>query len=186
MKRIKCTILCWAMGLLLIGCGDSSSNNGQNANTEAHTIIEENELNSVVYAEDDVVNEFIIHYNELSEEDFTDIRKGNIRTKYYAFSYGYYCELLNSNVTNKINVSISQTNDTAEAGVAGMRDIFRDVVKTIDSSLIDDEIYACFDQLIAEGHLKEGVELGSTTIMFAPDVQLSGGYTRGHISIDAQ
>ena len=84
--------------------------------------------------------------NSITQNEFTDISKGNIRTKYFAYSYGYYCELLNSNATNKINVTINETNDNADIGVSGMRDIFHDVAVTIDPSLSDEEVYAHFDE----------------------------------------
>ena len=63
-----------------------------------------------------------------------------------------------------------------------MRDIFRDVIRAIDSSIDDDEIYNCFDSLILDGKLKSDVSLGDMVITFCPDVE----YSRGHIRIEAK
>lgn len=138
------------------------------------------------YAGDMVVDKFISDYNSISESGFTEIERGNIRTKYFAYSYGYYCELLNSSSSGKICVTIDETNENASLGVEGMRDIFRDVIKAIDSSVDDDEIFNCFDSLILDGKLQSDVSLGDTMITFCPDVELSYGYSRGHIRIEAK
>ncbi len=138
------------------------------------------------YIDDMVVNKFISDYNGISESGFTEIERGSIRTKYFAYSYGYYCELLNSSSSGKICVTIDETNENASLGVEGMRDIFRDVIRAIDSSVDDDEIYNCFDSLILDGKLKSDVSLGDTVITFCPDAELSYGYSRGHIRIEAK
>ena len=173
----------------MVGCTNLSSEDKKVANEKEAVSkpgMEENAPQQIVFAKDDVVNEFIIKYNELSNADFTSIRQGNILTKYFAYSNGYYCELLHSNATNKIAVSISQTNDNANYGVVGMRDVFHDVAKTIDFTLSDEEIYSCFDRLVKEGYLKDNVQLGQMTILFVPDKELSRGNSRGHIEIEAQ
>ena len=124
--------------------------------------------------------------NAITQNEFTDIIKGNIRTKYFAYSYGYYCELLNSNATNKINVTINETNDNADIGVSGIRDIFHDVAVTIAPALSDEEVYAHFDELVSNEYMKEGDVLGSMVILYVPDKELSSGHSRGHIEISAQ
>lgn len=139
-----------------------------------------------VYADDKVVNQFIADYNAISQSEFTDIEKGSIRTKYFAYSYGYYCELLHANDTDKINVTINQTNDNADIGVAGMRDIFHDVAITIDPSLSDEEVYSYFDSLITNEYRVEDEVLGTMSIFFSPDKELSNGHSRGHIEIRSQ
>lgn len=140
----------------------------------------------VNYADDDVVNDFIAAYNASSASPITDIDKGNIRTKYFGYSYGYYLELLHANDSDKIKVTITETNENADAGVAGMRDVFHDIAKTVDPSLTDDEIYAYFDGLISGGVQSSGTKLGSMEISYSPDIELSAGHSRGHIEIAAQ
>lgn len=194
MKRIICVIMSLLMVFLLVACGSSSNNSENQTSADESTYTEEKEAENtvvpkeevVVYAEDDVVNQFIADYNSISQSQFTDIKKGNIRTKYFAYSYGYYCELLNSSATKKIHISITETNENADLGVSGMRDIFHDIAITIDPTLSDEEVYDHFDALHSDGYMKEGDVLGSMVILFVPDKDLSGGHSRGHIEIDAQ
>ena len=134
----------------------------------------------------DVVNDFINQYNASTTSPITDISKGNIRTKFFGYSYGYYLELLNSNATNKISVTINETNDNADSGVPGMRDVFHDIAKTIDPTLSDEDIYTYFDDLVSGDYMKENDPFGTMLILYVPDKDLSSGHSRGHMVIDAQ
>ena len=138
------------------------------------------------YVEDTVVNDFINQYNAITTSPITDISKGNIRTKFFGYSYGYYLELLNSNATNKISVTINETNDNADSGVPGMRDVFHDIAKTIDPTLSDEDIYTYFDDLVSGDYMKENDPFGTMLILYVPDKDLSSGHSRGHMVIDAQ
>ena len=137
------------------------------------------------YVDDKVVNTFINDYNRKSNSSLEDIKKGNIKTKYFASSYGYYLELLHANDTNKINVTINQTNENSASGVAGMKEVFHDIVKSIESSLSDDEIDNYFDNLMSN-EIKTGSNLGTLKIEYIPDKELSNGHSRGHIKVIAQ
>ena len=174
--------------VIVVACGSTSDNDNisQSSTEENVTTEEATTEKSVTYADDEVVNQFITDYNSITQSAFSEISKGNIRTKYFANSYGYYCELLNSNATNKINVTINETNENADLGVAGMRDVFHDVAITIDPSLSDDEVYTYFDELVSSEFMKEGDTLGSMVILYVPDKELSNGHSRGHIEISAQ
>lgn len=137
------------------------------------------------YVDDKVVNTFINDYNRKSNSSLEDIKKGNIKTKYFASSYGYYLELLHANDTNKINVTINQTNENSASGVAGMKEVFHDIVKSIESSLSDNEINNYFDNLMSN-EIKTGFNLGTLKIEYIPDKELSNGHSRGHIKVIAQ
>lgn len=137
------------------------------------------------FADDEIVNDFIISYNKLSSSPLVNIEKGNIRTKYNALSAGYFFELLNAADTNAIRVTINQTNETAEYGVKGMKEVFHNVVKTIDPSLSDQEVGVFFDNMVS-GYQIEDQELGKAKISFSPDVELSYGYSRGYIVVRSE
>ena len=195
MKKLLYLGLCLFMGFSLIACGASSDDNSsspsstdESATKEEKTAEETVETTEkpVVYVDDDVVNQFIADYNAITQSKFTDISEGNIRTKYFASSYGYYCELLNSADTNKICVTINETDDNADVGVSGMRDIFHDVAITIDPALADEDIYNHFDDLVSSEYMKEEDVLGTMVILYAPDKELSYGHSRGHIEIEAR
>lgn len=176
---------------VLSGCTNVNDDRVQ-SNEKEEVIVEESKSENIqaelsesekeVVAEDEIVNDFILAYNEISENPFINVKKGNIRTKYHAESSGYWFELLNSNSTGAISISISQTNDTADAGVSGMKQVFNDVVKAIDSTLTDDEINTFFDNLVSGKQVGE-LELGNTFVSFSPDIE---GRSRGHIEIDAK
>ncbi len=147
-----------------------------------------------VLADDSVVNDFISSYNAISSSPLTDIEKGNIRTKYYAYSYTYYFELLHADDTDKIDVTITETNDNADEGVKGMRDAFRDVVLAINPSLSSEEIDAYFDNMVSgnfspnetvHGNLSANTDLDGVAVAYSPDIDLSSGHSRGHLEIVA-
>ena len=137
------------------------------------------------YVDDRIINEFINSYNQRSNSPLENIKKGNIKIKYFASSYGYYLELLHANDTDKINVTINQTNENSESGVVGMKEVFHDIVKSIESSLSDVEINNYFDNLMSN-EIKTGSNLGTLKIEYIPDKELSNGYSRGHIKVIAQ
>ena len=137
------------------------------------------------FADDKVVNDFINNYNDISNSPLENIKKGNIKIKYFASSYGYYLEFLHANDTDKLNVTINQTNENSESGVAGLKEVFHDIVKSIESSLSDDEIDNYFDNLMSN-EIKTSSNLGTLKIEYIPDKELSNGYSRGHIKVIAQ
>ena len=137
------------------------------------------------YVDDKVVNAFINDYNSISNSSLKDIKKGNIKTKYFATSYGYYLELLHANDTDKINVTINQTNENSASGVAGMKEVFRDIVKSIETSLTDDEINSYFNNLVSNEAITDS-NLASLIIKYVPDKELSYGHSRGHIKVIAE
>ena len=137
------------------------------------------------YVDDRIINEFINSYNQNSNSPLENIKKGNIKIKYFASSYGYYLELLHANDTDKINVTINQTNENSSSGVAGMKEVFHDIVKSIETSLSDDEVNNYFDNLVLNETITDST-LGSLKISYVPDKQLSYGNSRGHIKVIAQ
>ena len=135
---------------------------------------------------DSVVNEFIASYNAISASPIESTEQGNIRTKYFTYSYGYYLELLHANDTDKIVVKINETNENADVGVPGMRDVFHDAAKAIDPSLTDDDIYGFFDRACEDPANRGDQVLGSIAIFWSHDVDLSSGHSRGRIDLSAQ
>lgn len=136
-----------------------------------------------MFSEDPVVNAFVEAYNRLSSSPFSELEKGNIRTKYHGTSHGYYFELLHAANTDMIHISISQTNETVNAGMTGMRDVFIDVTRAIDQSIDSESAGAFFDSLLAGDVIVEDTSLGNTVVTFVPDKELSSGRSRGHIEI---
>ena len=187
-------LFCMILAVNIRACSSSQKNDESPTQTATEAIILEETIEPMPmstptptpeYAYNKVVNQFIIDYNNVSQSDFTDIKKGNSFVKNFAYSYGYYCELQCNTSTNKIVVIINETADTASLGMNGMRDIFHDVAITINPELTDDEIYAYFDELVQNEHITES-EFGTMSIKFKPGIDLSTGRSRGFIKIEAQ
>lgn len=152
------------------------------AQESTHDGSEEND-ETPMFSEDPVVNAFVEAYNRLSSSPFSELEKGNIRTKYHGTSHGYYFELLHAANTDMIHISISQTNETVNAGMTGMRDVFIDVTRAIDQSIDSESAGAFFDSLLEGDVIVEDASLGNTVVTFVPDKELSSGRSRGHIEI---
>ena len=152
------------------------------AQESTHDGSEEND-ETPMFSEDPVVNAFVEAYNRLSSSPFSKLEKGNIRTKYHGTSHGYYFELIHAANTDMIHISISQTNETVNAGMTGMRDVFIDVTRAIDQSIDSESAGAFFDSLLAGDVIVEDTSLGNTVVTFVPDKELSSGRSRGHIEI---
>ena len=74
--------------------GTNNSNNIKNTNISNSTINQEQKDKK--YAEDTIINNFIKNFKTVSNYNLNDIRKGNIRTKYFVNINGQYCQLLNA------------------------------------------------------------------------------------------
>lgn len=133
-----------------------------------------------------VVNEFISAYNSISASPIESVKQGNIVTKWFGSSYGYRLTMLHANDTSKIDVTIDETNENADAGVAGMRDVFHDCAKAIDPSLTDEDIYGFFDRAVEDPSGRGDQLFGSINVFWSPDVDLSSGHSRGYIRLSAQ
>lgn len=194
----KTLILAISAMIIFSGCGSSSESTAAEETTveaeEEAAVTDTEEATPTTeqpaeeeaekYVEDEVVNEFITNYNAISESPIEEISNGNIRTKFYVTSYGYYLELLHANDTDNMSIRITETNDTAEAGTLGMRDVFHDCIAAIDSSISDDDIYAYFDEMANNDHSADET-IGGIKVLYFPDTELSSGHHRGNIQIDA-
>lgn len=197
-KIVTAAVLAAMIAILAAGCAQSSGTvqepSAQTAQQEAtaSTSAAPDQASSsegsgaASIANDAVVNDFILAYNAISQSPIDSVEKGNIRTKFFVYSHGYYLELLNANDTGKIHVTINETNENAGEGTEGMRDVFREVVLACDPSLSAEDIDAFFDSLHAGGVIAEESSLGTVMVDYVPDAELSSGHSRGHIEIAAQ
>lgn len=188
-----------AIGIISIGtgCGANASTAESKTADESRSAISGSATSEAVptaspapteasYADDVVVNQFITDYNATAESPISDISKGSIKTEYNAYSFGYYLDLIDSNDTGKITVTINETDDNASSGTIGMKDVFHAVAKVVDPSLTDDAINNYFDSLMDTNKMVENDTLGNIKVTFVPDAELSGGHSRGHIALAAQ
>ena len=166
-------ILCLS-SYAFIGC--SSEEVPEDNAVADEEVVEEKE---VLFEDDELVNDFFVSYQELSNTEFTDYSSSRKYTC-SANNSGYWFEVSDFTTTNEFEVRIEETNDTADAGVEAMRDVYYYTVKTLDNTLSDEDIYKIFDN---RDELKGEQILSSIKITITPDLELSSGHSRGHIDI---
>ena len=138
MKKILLIMLAL---FVFAGCS-SSDNQGTIEEQQKEEIIEE----QTKYADDEVVNNFIVKFNELTNEGMVNIEKSNIRTKYFGDYEKYYFEMLDSAETDKIKITIQPNNENRYDGIETMKEVFILTVKSINPSINDEDIEKFFDE----------------------------------------
>lgn len=182
MKKKK-VLLIVAVILVLIGM---LMNCGNDDTSKDNEVSEENKVEEeVLYEGDEVLNDFFVKYQELSNTEFKDY--SFTKTKEYkcsAENSGYWFEVAhNHNIVNDeitLDIRITETNETADAGVPAMREVYYYTVKALDNTLSDEDIYNIFDNREED---KGEHTLNNISILITPDLELSGGHSRGHIDI---
>ena len=164
----------------------SNSDNSTNDNNKDDNDVNKGEKPSqTVYAEDTVVNRFITEFNDKSGYDFSDIRKGNIRTKYYAYANECYVEILNANdaYAKCFNVSINGGKETSNRDK--MFAVFKQVVKTLDKSITDAQINSVIEYLESQQYMVSDYKISNSVTVetYVPIVELSYGKSDCRIDV---
>ena len=139
---------------------------------------------TVIYAEDTVVNRFITEFNQNSAYEITDISKGNIRTKYFGYANGRYLEMINANgaAAEAFSLTINGGQETADKQT--MYEVFREAVKVLDPAITDEMIDTALAEFDNRDVLIEGYTIGDgITITYVPIKELSYGKTSCRIDI---
>ena len=185
MKKIK-IILIIIGALLIIGAIQSCTNKDnpeESTITEQEQAEETKEETNVLFEDDEVINDFFTKYQELSNTEFKDYSsskdfKCSAENSGYWFDVAHYHNSVNDEIT--LDIRINESNETADAGVSAMRDVYYYTVKALDNTLSDDDIYKIFDNREED---KGEHKLNNISILITPDMELSGGHSRGHIDI---
>lgn len=195
MKYNICCVLCVVIvfAIALVGCGESKSVSQEipaghdNAEIEAEETDVEEISEDSRYAENNIVNQFIKDFADTAGYEFTGIRQGNVKTKYYCQANNCYVELLDAtkNAAGTFNISYSFSGLDGELTAEEIYEFFADCLKTLGGT--DEEIANTIDALTVENegnYMKEGYEVNdSITITYCPTKELSKGKTMGHIEI---
>lgn len=139
---------------------------------------------TVIYAEDTVVNRFITEFNQNSAYEITDISKGNIRTKYFGYANGRYLEMINANgaAAEAFSLTINGGQETADKQT--MYEVFREAVKVLDPAITDEMIDTALAEFDNRDVLIEGYTIGDgITITYVPIKEMSYGKTSCRIDI---
>lgn len=188
MKKKKLIIIGIIIVLIigtLMNCADDSKK--EESNTSADKTTEENiaeEEKTILFEDDEEVNKFFVDYQNLSNTEFKDFSSSR-KYKCYAENSGYEYEVGHYHNTETgeetVGIRISQTNDTADAGVPAMREAYYYTVKALNNTLSDEDIYNIFDN---REEFKGENTLSNIRITITPDLELSGGHSRGTIDIE--
>lgn len=179
----------WVIVILLIivflfaGTNTENENTNQtnkeikNVNAGINEEIKENE-----YAEDDLVNKFIKDFKTTSSYELSDIKKGNIRTKYFAYINGQYCEFLNAteSLDNCFKITIYGGNENED--VDKIINVYKEVIKTLDSTISETHINDKMMEHIKNPSSSYNIN-DNITVKLYPIVELSYGKSDCRIEI---
>ena len=161
---------------------NNSNDNLENSNDLNAVINQEDIINE--YVDDTVVNNFIKNFKAISNYELTDIRKGNIRTKYFVNINGQYCQLLNAinEEANCFEIIIDGGNQ--ENDVDKIVNVYKEVIKSLDSTITETQINDTIYKYITAKTTSTTFNINDKiTVLFYPSVSLSYGNTDCRIEI---
>ena len=187
---------------VLLGGGGSSDNSSSShstnsqsqgtASNKADVAVQQEVVESTEDGEEDAsqdtyignaaVHRFVRDYNNISSSPIDGISEGNIRTKYYGYTYDRQIEMLDGD-DGALHITVRANYNHPE--MAEMRDVFHDVVATLDPTLSDDVIYDAYDRALEENLIVENVQLGTVTYTWTPTVELSSGPSFGRFEVSS-
>lgn len=150
------------------------------------TVNGQSTVETVIYAEDEVVNRFIAEFNTTSIYEITDISKGNIRTKYFGYANGRYLEMINANDAGAEAFCLKINGGQEITDKQSMYEVFREAVKILDPSITDEMINTALTEFDNKDVLIEGYTIGeSIVVTYVPIKELSYGKNSCRIDISA-
>ena len=201
MKKFLCFIFAIVLIFACVGCDytvpetDVSNDNNSSQNiteskdeTSEQTSSEETNESSVeetVYATDEVVNRFIKEFNAGSSFQMSDISKGNIRTKFFAYANNCYIEMINANDAGAECFSVTVNGGKENSERDRMFEVAADVIRTLDPSIPADKITQTIEYLKNEQYMVKDYKVTDNVIVetYVPIVELSYGKSDCRIDI---
>ena len=201
MKKFIFVIFAIVLVFSCVGCDDiapgtppssdySSSQNSTDNNEITKQESSEEETNNAgqgetVYASDELVNRFINEFNSNSGFPMSEITKGNIRTKFFAYANDCYIEMINANgaAAECFSISINGGKETSERDK--MFKVAADVIKVLDPSIDDNKISQVITYLEGEEYMVSDYAITDNVIIetYVPIVELSYGKSDCRIDI---
>ena len=127
------------------------------------------------YAKDTVVNRFITEFNDIPGYDFSDIRQGNIKTKYFAYANDCYVEIINANdaYAERFSVTINGGKETTDRD--RMFTVFKQVIKTLDKNISDAQINSAIEYLEAQQYMISDYKISDSVTVetYVPILEVS-------------
>lgn len=201
MKKLACILMALMLIFSLVACTGTGEYGmeTQQSETESGAEIQQEvdhkekedttpeviEEPAVIYAEDDVVNRFISEFNEKTKYEMTDISKGNIRTKFFAYANDCYIEMINANdaAAECFSISINGGKETSERDK--MFEVFSETIKVLDPSVTEERIAEVVNYLKAEQYMVNAYVVSDkvTVETYVPIVELSYGKSDCRIDV---
>ena len=115
----------------------------------------------------------------------TDISKGNIRTKFFAYANNCYIEMINANdaAAECFSISINGGKEISERDE--MFDVFAETIKVLDPSVTEEKITEVVNYLKAEQYMVSAYVVSDkvTVETYVPIVELSYGKSDCRIDV---
>lgn len=181
MKKIIILLL----SLVLISCGTTNKSKSTIKDTSENNSsgVKKKAKEKLIYADDEIVNKFISEFQEIAGYEMTDISKGNIRTKYFAYANNCYLEMINATDAGAEAFCISYS--FGSLSEEEIYSVFTDCLKTLGAT--DEEIEKTIADFTTNNdgdYMIEGYETNSSiTCTYCPTKELSNGTSIGHIEI---
>lgn len=164
---------------------DNNLTEDENIDTSTEASSENSSIVETTYAGDDVVNHFINEFNKHSDFEMSNISKGNIRTKFFAYANDCYIEMINANdaAAECFSISINGGKETTDR--TKMLEVAADVIKVLDSSIPDDKIVQTITYLEGEQYMVSDYKITEDVLVetYVPIVELSYGKSDCRIDI---
>lgn len=197
MKKLVCILMTTILMCSIAACTDNGDyeTKTQQAESAVDTEVQQEsneetapkvpEEPAVIYAEDEVVNRFISEFNEKTKYEMTDISKGNIRTKFFAYANNCYIEMINANdaAAECFSISINGGKEISERDE--MFDVFAETIKVLDPSVTEEKITEVVNYLKAEQYMVSAYVVSDkvTVETYVPIVELSYGKSDCRIDV---
>ena len=160
---------------------ENVSENQQTQNETEHTAQHE----AFSYADDEVINRFISAFNNTAKYEMDNIKKGNIKTKYFASANNCYIEIINVNDAYADCFSIKINGGQEIADRDRMFDVFAETLKVLDPLLTDNTISEAVEHLKSEQYMVNDYKISDTVTVenYVPIVELSYGKSSCRIDV---
>ena len=134
MRKTIILLLC----LVLVSCGTTNKSKSTIKDTSENNSsgVKKKAKEKLIYADDEIVNKFISEFQEIAGYEMTDISKGNIRTKYFAYANNCYLEMINATDAGAEAFCISYS--FGSLSEEEIYSVFTDCLKTLGAT--DEEI----------------------------------------------
>ena len=140
--------------------------NGRTPEDDLEDLNQVEEVKSNMSSKDEIIDRFVAAYNARYSDKITNIKRGNIRTKYSGAIKGYSINIINANnaAAESFNVTINNKHEESCSDT-----IYENLLKILDESLTDTQIYDSISTLKNTQQLSQ-FQLNDISVDYIPMV----------------